>query len=174
MIQAQGPLIVFLSETWANKEQLESLKVKIKHVGLFYVQTQDRGGRLALFWQQGVQVWVDSFSRFHIDAMVGGGTQEAWQFTSFYGESHTDDIMEAWNMLRMLHSKPHLPWLCMGDFNEILFSEEKRGGQVRPYCQMQAFKDVLDTCGFMDLCFTRPEFTWHGVRRGQVIWERLD
>ena len=74
MIQAQGPLIVFLSETWADKEQLESLKVKIKHVGLFYVQTQDRGGRLALFWQQGVQVWVDSFSRFHIDAMVGGGT----------------------------------------------------------------------------------------------------
>ena len=31
-------------------------------------------------------------------------------------------------MLCMLHSKPHLPWLCMGDFNEILFSEEKRGG----------------------------------------------
>ena len=125
MIQAQGPLIVFLSETWANKEQLESLKVKIKHVGLFYVQAQDRGGRLALFWQQGVQVWVDSFSRFHIDAMVGGGTPEAWRFIGFYDEPDTNDRMEAWNMLRMLHSKPHLPWLCMGDFNEILFSEEK-------------------------------------------------
>ena len=77
-------------------------------------------------------------------------------------------------MLRMLNSKPHLPWVCIGDFNEILFSEEKRGGRVRPHCQMQAFRDVLDVCGFMDLGFTGPEFTWQGVRHGQVIWERLD
>ena len=33
LIQAQDPLIVFLSETWADKEQLENLKVKIKYVG---------------------------------------------------------------------------------------------------------------------------------------------
>ena len=39
----------FLSETWADKEQLESLKVKIKYAGLFYVQTQNRRGGLALF-----------------------------------------------------------------------------------------------------------------------------
>ena len=56
LIQAQGPLIVFLSKTWSDKEQLESLKVKIKYAGLFYVQSQDRGGGLALFWKQGVSV----------------------------------------------------------------------------------------------------------------------
>ena len=56
LIQEQGPLIVFLSETWADKEQLESLKFKIKYAGLFYVQSQDRGGGLALFGQQGVSV----------------------------------------------------------------------------------------------------------------------
>ena len=39
---------------------------------------------------------------------------------------------------------------------------------------MQAFRDVLDTCGFMDLGFMGLEFTWHGVRHGQVIWECLD
>ena len=39
---------------------------------------------------------------------------------------------------------------------------------------MQAFRDVLDTCGFMDLGFTGSEFTWQEVRHGQVIWERLD
>ena len=77
---------------------------------------------------------MDSFSRFHIDAVVGGGSQEAWRFTGFYGEPDTNDRMEAWNMLRMLHSKAHLLWLCMGDFSEILFSEEKRGGRVQPHC----------------------------------------
>ena len=76
-------------------------------------------------------------------------------------------------MLRMLNSKPHLPWVCMGDFNEILLSEEKRGGRIQPHGQMQAFWDVL-ACGFVDLGFTGPEFSWQGNRHGQVIWERLD
>jgi len=45
---------------------------------------------------------------------------------------------------------------------------------VHPHNQMQAFRDVLDTCGFVDLGFTGLEFTWQGNRHGHVIWERLD
>ena len=89
-------------------------------------------------------------------------------------DTDTNEREEAWNMLQMLHSKPHLPWVCIGDFNEILLSEEKRGGRARPHRQMQAFWDVLDTCSFLDLGFIGPEFTWHGNGHGHVIWERLD
>ncbi|KAK7824472.1 hypothetical protein CFP56_034315 [Quercus suber] len=39
---------------------------------------------------------------------------------------------------------------------------------------MQAFCDVLDDCGFVDLGFSGPDFTWHGKRRGELVWERLD
>ena len=159
LIQAQAPLIVILSETWANKEQLERLKYKMKYTSLFFVQSQDRGGGLTLLWQQGVFVWVNNFSRFHIDAVVNGGTIEAWRFTRFYGEPDTNEREKAWNMLCTLNSKPHLPWVCMGDFNKILLTKEKQGGRVHPHNQMQAFRDVSDTCGFVDLGFTGPEFT---------------
>ena len=54
LIQAQAPLIVFLSETWADKEQLERLKYKVKFAGLFVVHNQERGGGLALLWQHGI------------------------------------------------------------------------------------------------------------------------
>ncbi|XP_050242446.1 uncharacterized protein LOC126691441 [Quercus robur] len=94
------------------------------------------------------------WKRFHIDAVIQGGSCETWRFTGFYGESDTNDREEAWNILRMLNSKPHLPW-------------------IRPHGQMQAFRDVL-ACGFVDLGFTVPEFSWQGNRHGQVIWERLD
>jgi len=70
-------------------------------------------------------VWVDSFSRFHIDVVVNEGTIEARRFTGFYGEPDTNEREKAWNMLRMLNLKPHLPWVCMGDFNKILLIEEK-------------------------------------------------
>ena len=116
---------------------------------------------MALLWKSEVTVWVDSFSKFHIDAVVNGMTAEAWRFTGFYGEPNTNYKEEAWSMLQMLRSKPHLPWCCMGDFNEILQTEEKRGGRIRAHDQMQAFWDVLDNCGLVDLGFSRPEFMWH-------------
>ena len=39
---------------------------------------------------------------------------------------------------------------------------------------MQNFHDVLDQCGFIDLGYSGPDYTWHGHRRGEMIWERLD
>ena len=51
-------------------------------------------------------VWVDSFSNYHIDAIMHGGTERAWQLTGFYGEPETSRRSEGWNMLRMLSTKP--------------------------------------------------------------------
>ena len=66
----------FLSKTQADKEKLDRLKYKIKCAGLFVVHNQDRGGGLALLWQKRVSIWVGSFSKFHIDALINGGTNE--------------------------------------------------------------------------------------------------
>ena len=56
-------------------------------------------------------------------------------------------------MLIMLSSKPKLLWCCFGDFNELLQVEDKKGGALRAHNLMQAFRDVLDHYGFMDLGF---------------------
>ena len=39
---------------------------------------------------------------------------------------------------------------------------------------MQMFKDVLDHYGFVDLGYFGSDYTWHGRRRGELIWQRLD
>lgn len=77
-------------------------------------------------------------------------------------------------MIRMLSSKLKLPWCCFGDFNELLEVLDKRGGAPTTHNLMQAFHDILDHCGFVDLGFSSPDFTWHGICRGELIWERLD
>jgi hypothetical protein len=63
-----------------------------------------------------------------------------------------------------------MPWVVIGDFNEILFSNEKEGGDPRPDHIMQAFRDALSNCNLHDLGFLGDPFTWH---RGW-IHERLD
>ena len=52
-------------------------------------------------------------------------------FTGFYGELDVSNREEAWSILCLLQTKPHLPWYCMGDFNKLLHTEEKRGGRLR-------------------------------------------
>ena len=68
-----------------------------------------------------------------------------------------------------------MPWLYVGDFNEITRAHEKLGGRLRSSKQMEDFRDVLDECGFQDLGFSGNKFTWcNGHGEGHTVWERLD
>ncbi|XP_075665007.1 uncharacterized protein LOC142634593 [Castanea sativa] len=174
IVQAQDPMIVFLSETWSSREHMLWVWNKIRYDGCFPVPTDGRGGGLALLWKNGVDVWVDSFSDYHIDSIVDGNSECAWHLTGFYGEPEASRRSEGWNMLRMLSSKPKFPWCCFGDFNELLEVQDKRGGVPRAHNLMESFHEVLDICGFVDLGYSGPDFTWRGRRRGEMIWERLD
>ena len=45
----------------------------------------------------------------------------------FYGEPDTARRHEAGDKLRALNSQQEKPWLCFGDFNEIIKQDEKLG-----------------------------------------------
>lgn len=68
--------------------------------------------------------------------------------------------MKTWDALRYLKRQDNLPWLCAGDFNEILFQTEQRGGNPRSFNQMEGFRECLGDCGLEDLGFTGYPFTW--------------
>ena len=66
-------------------------------------------------------------------------------------------------------------WLCVGDYNEILSSEEKQGGLPRPPKQMEDFRQALLHCGLNNLGFIGIIFTWRNGRPGRAfVQERLD
>jgi hypothetical protein len=72
--------------------------------------------------------------------------------------------------LRGISGNNNLPWVVIGDFNEIAFSHEKDGGNPRPAVFMQAFRDALDDCNLHDLGFVGDNYTW---KRGRIR-ERLE
>ena len=175
VIRAKVPSVVFIAETWADEARLQQIKRNIEFDNLFFVERNNRGGGLALFWRNSVDLSVDSFSPNHIDSIINKGKEDVWRFTGFYGEPVTHKRMESWNKLRQLHNKFNLPWLCAGDFNEIIRSSEKMGGSSRSQTQMQHFRDAMDECGFIDLGFLGPWYTWQKhFSAGYSIWERLD
>ena len=107
---------------------MECNKVKLNFDGLLTVPNKARGDGLTLMWKNSSIVWVDSFSSYHIDAIINGGTEDAWRLTGFYSEPDMSICNEGWNMLRMLSSNPKLPWCCFGDFYEFYKWKIKRRG----------------------------------------------
>lgn len=75
-----------------------------------------------------------------------------------------------WDRLRNLRSVVDMPWMVIGDLNEILYPFKKEGGRDRSERYMQAFRSALDDCNLSDFGYTGDKFTWH---RGQIR-PRLD
>lgn len=68
-----------------------------------------------------------------------------------------------------------LPWVCLGDFNEVLRQDEHDGIGQRCQAQMQGFRDAVDVCGLIDLGFQGRKWTFEKKVAGCMFTRvRLD
>jgi hypothetical protein len=109
-------------------------------------------------------------SRYHIDAFVQDEEGREWRLTGIYGEPKSEEKNKTWRLMRILYNQFNKLWLCLGDFNEILFGCEKEGGQPRPAAQMERFRNILEECKLDDLGFVGGMLL-HG---GTIITELRD
>jgi hypothetical protein len=81
-----------------------------------------------------------------------------------------------WRLLRMIRHHYDLPWLCVGDFNEVLFQWEKVGRAARPQGCLDRFREALEGCGLHDLGLEGDAYTWRNNSHDpcKYIKERLD
>lgn len=68
-----------------------------------------------------------------------------------------------------------LPWLIMGDFNDITNSNEKFGGRQPSRVKMEPFLKFLNIANLLDLGFMGLKFTWTNCRGpNSLIRTRID
>ena len=131
--RAKDPTVVFLAETWADNARLDQVLHNFDFKNKWSVESGNRGGGLVLLWKEEIKITVEDSSKYCIDVLVEKNTPREWRFTGFYGEPVTAKRHEAWLKHRTLNDKPHIPWLCAGDFNEITRQKEKVGGAIRAH-----------------------------------------
>ncbi|KAL5543298.1 hypothetical protein UlMin_011008 [Ulmus minor] len=173
-VQQYSPLLVFLSETLCSKTQMERWRVKLGYTGMLVWEREGRSGGLCLFWSDSITVQLLSGSKGHIDVKVTSPNSPGWRFTGLYGNPDTSLRSQFWNLLRRLGDSSSMPWLCGGDFNEILFGHEKQGGAERAQYLMNNFREAINYCGLADLGFRGPKFTWNRGNGAYLVQERLD
>jgi hypothetical protein len=122
-------------------------------------ESDGRARGLALFWNVDNKLISEYVSSNCIDVIFESCSGIVWRFTGFYGEPKWEDRHLSWDRLRGLNNRHGMPWIVIGDFNEIMYSDEKEGGNPRPQGYMQAFRDVLSDCELFDLGFNGDPFT---------------
>ena len=59
--------------------------------------------------------------------------KEMWRLMTWYGEANRSLRYRTWEMMRYLKVDSDLPWVCIGNFNEVLRREEQLD-QMREGC----------------------------------------
>jgi hypothetical protein len=98
-----------------------------------------------------------------------------WRFTGFYGEPRMVLRKNSWYLLRFFRKQLDLPWLCAGDFNEVLLPEEHFGASERESWQIAGFQELVVDCEFVDLGYSGLPYTWDNWQAGaHNVKTRLD
>jgi hypothetical protein len=129
-----------------------------------------RSGGVILLWKKEVVIQQLFSAPNYIDVKLVDGQDKIWRLTGLYGEPRWQDKYKTWDKMRELKDQHDVPWVVIGDLNEILYSHEKDGGRPRPPRYMNDFQEALSDCNLVDIGFIGDPFTW---KRGRVR-ERLD
>lgn len=169
------PNIIFLSETLAKENKVKEVCKQINFAGYWAVEAQGHSGGLALLWKNNGSCQIRGSGTQFIDFEVENDQVGRWCYTGYYGCPERSRRRVSWDTLRGLAGDSTLPWCILGDFNDMLFSEEKRGGREQPAGLLRGFTKAIDDCGLLDLGFVGEKFTWERWR-GTASWvqERLD
>lgn len=82
-----------------------------------------------------------------------------WRFTGFYGTPYARDKEDSWAILKNLYNGENNHWLVCGDFNEIMYGFEKKGGMARDERRMEMFRKTLELCQLNDMGYLGRWFT---------------
>lgn len=63
--------------------------------------------------------------------------------------------------------------MFIGDYNEILTSDEKQGRLPKAIRLMEDFQHALLHCGLIDLGFSGNKFTWRNGRPGDAFVQEI-
>ncbi|XP_045821956.1 uncharacterized protein LOC123914831 [Trifolium pratense] len=175
LIRKYKPDILILYETLVHSNKTEELRYVLGFDSCFTVDREGRGGGLAVFWHKQSNCSISNFSQNHIDMEVVDARRGTWRLTGFYGYPGGSRRRDSWNFLRHLSHVSNIPWCIIGDFNDILSSDEKKGRVDRPNWLINGFRDAVLDSGLIDIHMEGYQFTWFkSLGTDRAVEEKLD
>nr|XP_016506210.1 PREDICTED: uncharacterized protein LOC107824002 [Nicotiana tabacum] len=91
--------------------------------------------------------------------------------TAIYGYNTIEQIKQLWSGLKSIAAGITKPWLLCGDFNAVLYTNDRLMGNPITYTEVQDFADCVTTLTLNELAWTGDYYTWSNKQSGA---ERID
>lgn len=170
------PDVIILTETRLSGDRAKMIISKIGYDKFYKVDAMGFAGGLWLLWNPltiSLNIIGSSFQEIHSHAKVNN--LPPFLFTALYASPIHERRKNLWNSLSSFATSLSMPWLIMGDFNDISNPNEKFGGSRANYYKMNCFNNFLLSSKLLDLGFEGPKFTWsNGRQNGHLIRTRID
>ncbi|PNX79596.1 endonuclease/exonuclease/phosphatase family protein, partial [Trifolium pratense] len=138
------------------------------------IDVEGCSGGLAVMWKESSSCRVMNYSRNFINLLVEDQNKGDWRITCYYGYPERGRRRNAWQLLRDLCDMSQLPWCIIGDFNDLLSQEDKRGVHPHPNWLCSGFRQAVNDCDLSDIEMAGYSFTWVKSRgTPHMIEERL-
>lgn len=170
LVKNYNPTVVAIFEPRISGKKADDFIKKSGFDRSHRVEANGFSGGIWVLWRDlfEVEVALNHNQFIHLKISAHNITQ-AW-VTAIYANPNSIRRPELWHQLNCIASSMHDPWLVGGDFNSILYAEEKRGGSQLSSGICPIFNSWFHANQMVDLPFSGPCFTW---ARGSLS-KRLD
>ncbi|GKV21679.1 hypothetical protein SLEP1_g31635 [Rubroshorea leprosula] len=178
--RTHNPAIMLVVETKLSGEDARSQVASLGFAKSFVVNSNGLAGGLWLLWDDAaVVVDIVSYSDQAIHAIIKVCNNPSfpidWFLSGIYGRPQIATRALLWNELSTIAENISMPWMMIGDFNDVLDQSEKFGGNRICQARFRAYLECMNNCNMIDLGFVGNRFTWINMRFShQLIRERLD
>ena len=118
------------------------------------------GGILVMWNTNTFQLISSSCGEFSITCILQMRDDNfSWTFTGIYGPQARGDKLQMLDELRRVRDGWGGPWCLGGDFNEILYVNERNTG-VCPSSAMAEFREFINQRALVDLPLRGGDYTW--------------
>ncbi|XP_074315625.1 uncharacterized protein LOC141651829 [Silene latifolia] len=166
---------VFLLETKCSTSRIFPMFRSLGFVRAFGVDAVGAAGGLWVGWRKESKMSLVKACNNYIILLVEKYNGRLWYLVLFYGAPSVSLRASVFEDLEQWLVTCQLPFLIIGDFNQVGYACDKLSSSQRPIAGAEDFNLWTIRNELVDIPFKGPRFTWCNNRKGDKrVYERLD
>ncbi|KAJ1295849.1 hypothetical protein BS78_01G254300 [Paspalum vaginatum] len=165
LISSTSAQVIFISETCKSKTKRSSLINNFSLSDAFIVPVDGLSGGLWLLWKADYDIDVKKSSpNYILTTAMYKPLSLLVNLVCVYRDPHHSRTTSIWQDIHhFVVQYADVPTLCMGDLN-VMNEHEKLGPHPVNHYRMLNFCNLVKECGFIDLGYNGPAYTWTNKR----------
>ena len=153
--------ILIIAEPRISDRKADRVIRSLRFDGHAKVDAVGFSGGIWVLWKNSIgTVQVFEMGGQFLTIIITSPDKIKWGLMAVYASPAEVTRKFLWNYLQEFSDFDGLPWIIIGDFNQILSHEEKQGGNPEPLRRIEEFHRTVVTRKLIDLDAQGCRFTW--------------